>query len=413
MNNERTYKILKIAIIVLAFIFVVEAIYFGYRIYERYQNTIYYSSINDCLKKDDNYIAVGFSDFKHSDNYEYEDPGYIKPALFVYDNNFNLTKEIKLEEGLNGSLTDIIDTGDGYVVVGYVELSKKSGEETVNEALIIKYDYDFNVLWQDKVQILDNNKFLKVALDKNNDIVAVGTSIYNSGYIGNHTTGGGILIKYNQDGEELMRTNYGGPNTDSFNDLVITDDFYLVVGTVDTGTGFLIKYDYEGKELDHQYYGYTDSLGLTSISRLGDDEFIVTTSKLKEKNSTDSYEAALLKYNSDLELLSEKKVQESDISRFQDTVVIDDKIVALMAYGVKENNILVNDTMLIEYDQDLNELKRTTLEGDHIVTLNNLIYDGNDYIAVGNTDSKVEGLKTNGKDFYGIIIKYNKELQRN
>lgn len=39
-----------------------------------------------------------------------------------------------------------------------------------------------------------------------------------------------------------MRTNYGGPNTDSFNDLVITDDFYLVVGTVDTGTGFLIKY---------------------------------------------------------------------------------------------------------------------------------------------------------------------------
>lgn len=167
-----------------------------------------------------------------------------------------------------------------------------------------------------------------------------------------------------------MRTNYGGPNTDSFNDLVITDDFYLVVGTVDTGTGFLIKYDYEGKELDHQYYGYTDSLGLTSISRLGDDEFIVTTSKLKEKNSTDSYEAALLKYNSDLELLSEKKVQESDISRFQDTVVVDDKIVALMAYGVKENNILVNDTMLIEYDQDLNELKRTTLEGDHIVTLN-------------------------------------------
>ena len=210
-----------------------------------------------------------------------------------------------------------------------------------------------------------------------------------------------------------MRTNYGGPNTDSFNDLVITDDFYLVVGTVDTGTGFLIKYDYEGKELDHQYYGYTDSLGLTSISRLGDDEFIVTTSKLKEKNSTDSYEAALLKYNSDLELLSEKKVQESDISRFQDTVVVDDKIVALMAYGVKENNILVNDTMLIEYDQNFNELKRTTLEGDHIVTLNNLIYDGNDYIAVGNTDSKVEGLKTNGKDFYGIIIKYNKELQRN
>lgn len=140
---------------------------------------------------------------------------------------------------------------------------------------------------------------------------------------------------------------------------------------------------------------------------------LLLTSKLKEKNSTDSYEAALLKYNSDLELLSEKKVQESDISRFQDTVVVDDKIVALMAYGVKENNILVNDTMLIEYDQDLNELKRTTLEGDHIVTLNNLIYDGNDYIAVGNTDSKVEGLKTNGKDFYGIIIKYNKELQRN
>ena len=138
MNNERTYKILKIAIIVLAFIFVIEAIYFGYRIYERYQNTIYYSSINDCLKKDDNYIAVGFSDFKHSDNYEYEDPGYIKPALFVYDNNFNLTKEIKLEEGLNGSLTDIIDTGDGYVVVGYVENEvKKVGKRLLMKPLLL------------------------------------------------------------------------------------------------------------------------------------------------------------------------------------------------------------------------------------------------------------------------------------
>ena len=94
MNNERTYKILKIAIIVLAFIFVIEAIYFGYRIYERYQNTIYYSSINDCLKKDDNYNMIFINQhndlvlsniLKEKTGYTVFDYEFYGKNLFYYD----------------------------------------------------------------------------------------------------------------------------------------------------------------------------------------------------------------------------------------------------------------------------------------------------------------------------------------
>lgn len=72
-------------------------------------------------------------------------------------------------------------------------------------------------------------------------LYAVGTSIYNSGYIGNHTTGGGILIKYNQDGEELMRTNYGDQIPILSTNLVITDEFLFSSRNCRYGNWFFNK----------------------------------------------------------------------------------------------------------------------------------------------------------------------------
>ena len=82
----------------------------------------------------------------------------------------------------------------------------------------------------------------KVKLD-GDDIVVVGTSVYGEGYIGNHKTGGAILLKYDQDGKEKLRINNGGPYTGILNDIIVEDNSYVVVGLGRANSGIIIRYD--------------------------------------------------------------------------------------------------------------------------------------------------------------------------
>ena len=54
------------------------------------QTTTYYTALNSIIKTEDGYVGVGFSDFKHSDFNKYQEKGYNKPCLWVYDKNLNI-----------------------------------------------------------------------------------------------------------------------------------------------------------------------------------------------------------------------------------------------------------------------------------------------------------------------------------
>ena len=410
-KNQKLYKMLKIAIIILTIILVAEAIYFGIKIYKNRQSTTYYTTINSIVKDDNQFIGVGLSDFKHSNLTDYEKPGYNKPVIWVYDKDYKIKKEIKYNEGYNGVFYDVISTSDGYIAVGALEMTEAMHKTGSTEGILVKFDKDLNIIWQENLQILDTTKLVKVKLDKDENIIAVGESIYEPDIIGNHTTGGAIIVKYDQNGNRKQTINYGGPKTGLFNDVIITNDGYVAVGLTSTGTGIIFKYDFNGKEIWHNYYGYTDSKGLTSINYINN-TFVVTGSKLEEKGNTDSYKGAIVKFDNNGKLIKEEFYEKDKISRIETSIIDDDKIIAIALYGKKENDTLINQSVILEYNLDLELQKENKLVGDNTVTFTNLIKNNNNYLVVGHTNSKLKGFKTNGYDYYPIVIAYNKELNQ-
>ena len=154
-----------------------------------------------------------------------------------------------------------------------------------------------------------------------------------------------------------------------------------------------------------KYYGITDKEGLTSIKMLSDGSFIVTGSKLEEKNKTDNYEAALIKFDKNGKLIKSVLYQKEDITKFTYVETYKDKILVIGLYGVKKNNLLVNNSVLVTYDSNLEKQDEKVYKGNNTYTLKNIFVSDDEYILSGYTNSKLKDIKTNGMDYYNVIIK--------
>lgn len=402
---DKKLQLLKTVMIVLGVIFILELGYFGYKLYKTRKESTYYSAMNSAISLNDKYIGVGLSDSKHSKFLKYQAPGYNKPFIWVYDNTFKIENEIKLNLGYNGAYLDIAKVDDGYIAVGYLEMSEKQHEGAISEGIISKYDKDFKLVWRKNLSILDNTKFNVVKVMEDGTIWVCGTSIYESDVIGNHTTGGAILVKYSSEGEKLFVINNGGPKTGEFKDIEVLNDGIIAVGLKSSGTGIIYKYDMNGNEIWHNYYGYTDSDGLTSITKITDDEFVITGTKLDDKGKTDNYKAAILKYNGKGELLKETIYKKENINKFVDSIVYKDKILVSGLYGKKEDNVLKNSSTIVTYNKELEKENEQLYTYNKTFTINKLINLNNSYLVIGHTNSKINELKTNGLDFYQVIKK--------
>ena len=406
-KSDKIYKVLKALAVILILFLIIEVIYFGFKFYNIRKNTVYYETANSIIKTDNGYLTVGLSDFKNSKLTTYEKPGYNKAVISIYDENLNKIKETKLKLGYSSVYNSVISVKDGYIAVGSVSITKEQNDVNNTEAIIVKYDKDLNEVWIKNLQILDTSKFVNVKEDDNGNIIVVGQSIYEENIIGNHTTGGAILIRYTSDGEVDLKINLGGPATDIFNDFIITKNGYIAVGIKSTGTGIIYKYDFNGKELWHEYYGYTDKEGLTSITSKGDN-FLVTATKLEEKGSTDKYKAAILLYDKDGKLLKEKFFEEANITKFQKVAIDEEKIIVLGIYGKKINEALSSNAKMFLLDSDFKVIKSEILTGDQNITLTDIVITDNDYILSGHTNSKIKEFNSNGYDYFPILKKYKK-----
>ena len=404
---DKLYKFLKGLSVFLILFLIIEVVYFGIKFYENRKNTVYYDIVNSIKKVDDGYVAVGLSDFKNSKLTSYKKPGYNKGVIALYNDKLDRIKETAFKLGFNSVFNSVTETEDGFVAVGSVEVTKAHNKEGYCEALIVKYNKNLEEEWFKNIKILDINKLMQVKTDKDGNIIVVGQSIYGPNYIGNHTTGGAILIKFDKEGEELLRINLGGPQTDIFNDFIIEEDGYVVVGIKGTGTGIIYKYDLKAKELWHEYYGYTDKEGLVSITKFNNN-YVVTGSLLPEKDSTDKYKGAIIIFDKNGKKVKEEIFEEDNITKIQKITVDNDKIIALGIYGKKEKDILKNNSFMLILDKDLKVITKEKLTGNKTVNLTDVIVTDKEYIVSGYTDSKLEEFKTNGYDYFPFIKKYGK-----
>ncbi len=402
-------KRFKIIIIILSVILIVELLYFGIRVYTTRKNNVFNTVINSVLIEDDkNYLGVGFSDYRHS-KFNKFDKGYDKATLFSVKSG-SLVKEISLPIGYNGRFNDIVEVSDGYVAVGKVEMTKEQIKEKMSEGVIVKYDKNFKVVWRKNIALLGKTELLKVKTDGDN-IVVVGTAVYSEGYVGNHNSGGGILLKYDQSGKELLRVNNGGPYNGRFNDVLVESDAYVVVGLGKKNSGIIISYDKSGKKKWSGSFGYTDNNGINAIVKKGSDYVTAATKVMNPKNMS-NYSAAVVIFNSHGEKIDDVKYSDNKLNYFSDIELdADGNIYACGYTGEISGTNIIGDALVVKYDKDLYEKEVAVLKGSKNDFYSAIYIKSNNVYALGNTTSKLKGFKTNGYDYYPFIKKYNLKLK--
>ncbi len=403
-------KVLKILVVILLVVLLVELILFGFKLNKRRENNPYYTLVSDVLKIDDGYVGIGLSDFKHSKLNDFNKGDPERAVVFKYDSDFNVIKEVKVTEGFKSYLNKITKVEDGYIAVGTIQMTKEQVESSVGEAMIIKYDNDLKQVWRKNFKILDNTEFNDVEVDEKGNLIVVGRSIYASDIIGNHSTGGAIIVKFSSDGKELKRANYGGPQVGVYNDVLLVDDGYVVVGASSKTTGIIRKYDLNFKEVWRNFYVSCDQEGFTSVAKV-DDSYVVTGSKLLDKKNVDEYKALLAKYDSKGELVYEVSYKKDKINRFDDILYDDDTIFVSGFTGSKKDNNLSTDGVMLSYSDDLvkKDEKFLSLEGNE--AFSRVYKDDKGYLFLGYTSSKYKPSKTNGYDYYPVFTKLDKSLK--
>ena len=246
--------------------------------------------------------------------------------------------------------------------------------------------------------------------------------------MGNHTTGGGIIVKYGFDGKEQWHNNHGGTKSGSFNDIVkVGSDFY-VVGKDGVDSANIVKFDKSGKYLWHKNYRYTDSLGFTGIVYEDNGLYVVGSKKIlpegttdEDDRTTDNTDCLLVKYDLEGTIVFEKSFGGSSNERYNSIVSYHNNLY-VVGHTTSTDAGLIIDTdgklltgIAIRYDINGNILKKVVYGGSNNETLTDIVTDGVSLFVSGysnSKDSSVGASHDNGKDYFGKIVKSDLKFRK-
>jgi len=177
-----------------------------------------------------NVIAVGIE----REDFESEQ----RKALIVkFDTNLTILAK-KVYGGLNTTyFGDIsVDSNDNIICVGYTN-SEGIGSPTFNNALIIKFDNNLNILIRKIYGGSNTDSFRSVAVDSNNNIICVGSD--SSEGLGSPTYANALVVKFDTNLNILARKIYSGTLTEAFTSVITdnNDDIILVGRSESYGAG--------------------------------------------------------------------------------------------------------------------------------------------------------------------------------
>ena len=422
-----SYKTLIIVGIICILLICLELILFLANINHLSNTTVYHDSYNAIVANNGSVVVVGNSDFKYSKFNNYTD-GNSKAKLVKYKENGDILFELKYDRGISTTFNDVIEVEDGYIVVGTGIFTKEEKEAEQKEAVMIKYDKNGKLVWEKFYHVLSNTGFTKV-IAVEDGYIAVGQSIYANMELGNHTTGGGIIVKYDKEGNEVWHNNHGGTKSGKFNDIVIVGSDIYVAGKDGADSGNIVKFNANGEYQWHKNYSYTDSYGLTGISYANDGLYVIGSKKIftKEVKETDdryttNTDALLLKYDLNGNLLFEKTFGGSSYERYNSIYLFHNNFYVVGHICSKDAGLKVRSDLddemtglIVRYDINGNILKKEVFGGSNNDNLTDITSDSISFYAVGysnSKDSNASPVNSNGKDYFGEIIKLNNRFKK-
>jgi len=416
--NNKIKRIFIIVSVICLIILLLEGIYLIIYKNNIDNNKIYYDTMNSLTIDDTDIVAVGSSNFNYSKYYDYTG-GLEKGKFIKYDKDGKILVEKMYETGINTTFSSIITVEDGYIVVGSGVFSKEEQENGAKEALIIKYDKDGNIVWEKFYQVVTNTSFNKV-IEVNDGYVAVGQSIYANTEMGNHTTGGGIIVKYDKEGKEIWHNNHGGMKSGNFNDVVEVDGNLYVVGKDATDSGNIVKYTKDGKYVWHKNYSYTDGIGFTGIAYLNKSLYVVGSKKIlpediteEDSRSTTNTDALLVVYDMKGNIEFEKTFGGSNYERYNSILAHRNNLYVVGNTSSNDAGLKIDTDgklmtgLVVRYDVNGNILKKDAFGGSNNDILTDITTDGVCLFISGYSNSNDGNITTainNGKDYFGKII---------
>lgn len=402
-KSEKLEKKLKIACLILIGIILIEGLFFIYIKYTKKNNAIYRTTVNRIIEVDNGLVTVGNSDFKYSKNNKYE--ANSKAFITKYDSKNKIVFEMKYEKGIISKYNDVIKTNDGYLAVGEIQMTDKQIEEGSSEGLIVKYDLTGKEVWHKNFVILGVNKFLRVIEDSDKNYVVVGSSLYEANLIGNHATGGAIIVKYDKDGKKISHANNDGPKTGVYNDLMEVSDGYIVVGQIKNNSGIIAKYDRNLHLKWRKLFGNTDNYGIRKIKKYDNNSFLVIGSKL---GATDKNEQSgvIIKYNNNGDKLKEESYKFDKVNRFEDLMIDNNKIIVIGMTSIanKDENV---DSFVLTLNENLEKTQEQIKKENKSILFNGLVKINNKIFIYGYSNSKIKDIKSNGKDIVPVLLNLN------
>jgi hypothetical protein len=195
----------------------------------------------------DGFVAAGFSweqSFGNGDWTGITGNGGMEAILVKYDNDGNIIWRRNFGGSGTDSYSAITAVSDGVVAVGrstgssfgngdWVGFTARASNGNDEDAIIVKYDNDGNVVWKRNFGGQREDWFHSVTA-VSDGIVAVGFSsaIRGGDWDGFSGRGGrdAIIVKFDNDGNVVWKRNFGGRGHDVFNSVTVVSDGIVAVG---------------------------------------------------------------------------------------------------------------------------------------------------------------------------------------
>ncbi len=375
-----------------------------------------YDSLNSLILDGTDIVAVGSSNFKYSDFYSYTG-GKEQAKLIKYDKTGKVLFEEAYVDCFTSEFRSIILVDDGYVVVGSYELDQ---DDRVKIGLIIHYDKEGNIVWQNDFATNGNTIFYDVD-EVEDGYVVVGQSLSDD-----DSKNGAVIVKYNKTGTLVWRRYFGNTDSTSFKAVEVADDRIYAVGIDQKDIGILTCYRLDGTYDWHKEYLYTDDLGLSDILYFKDNLYVVGSKKVLDPDEvegehlTTNTDAMLLKYSLSGELLFEKSFGGSNLERYNALTAYGDNIFVVGYSNSKDSGLKIftdgkkKTGIFVRYDLDGEMEKKTTFGGSNNDNLTAIVTDNSNLYITGYSNSKDGNLLSsheNGRDYFGKLVKIDSRLR--
>ena len=377
---------------------------------------------NSIIETQDGYIAVGSSD--SNDIEGLTNKGVYDAIIIKYDKNGNIIWQKNHGGNDFEEFNSIIETQDGYVVVGKTSPDEFEGltNKEYSDAIIIKFDKNGNIIWQKKYGGNSDDGFNSI-IETQDGYVVVGET-YSDEFEGlvNKGHSDAIIIKYDKEGNIIWQKNYGGNFPDSFRSIIETQDGYVVVGKtcpVENGElansdAIIIKYDKNGNIIWQKNYGVNKGLEeFNSIIETQDGYVVVGYASflyIEGLANISQIDAIIIKYDKNGNIIWKKNWGGKVWDEFNSIIETQDGYVVVGETSSDDIEGLTNkgddDAIIIKYDKNGNIIWQKNYGGNDLDQFNSIIETQDGYVVVGETSSDdIEGLTNKGDDD-AIIIKF-------